>query len=57
MKIQKNTKQQEVAIHTTPSTDPEETKARQGRAERMAAGKAKWDLNGRRIDKNGQKEK
>ena len=57
MKTQKITKSQEVAIHTTSSTDPEETKARQGRAERMAAGKAKWDLNGRRIDKNGQKEK
>ena len=55
MKIQKNIKPQEVVSHVTPSTDREETKKREGQAERMAQGKAKWGLNGKRTD--GQKEK
>ena len=56
MKTQKISKLQEVAIHTTPSTDPEKTRERQGQAERMAKGQAKWSLSGKRTDKGGQKE-
>lgn len=50
MKIQKNIKPQEVVSHVTPSTDPEKTRERQGQAERMAKGQAKWSLSGKRTD-------
>jgi hypothetical protein len=50
MKTQKISKLQEVATHTTPSTDPEKTRERQGQAERMAKGQAKWSLSGKRTD-------
>ena len=56
MKIQKNIKPQEVVSHVTPSTDPEETRKREGQARRMAEGRPRWNTNGRRIDKDGQKE-
>ena len=54
LKIQKNTKPQDVVSHVTESTDREETKKRQGEARRMAEGRPKWSLSGRRID--GKKE-
>ena len=50
MKTQKISKSQEVAIHTTSSTDPGKTRERQGQAERMARGEARWGLNGKRTD-------
>ena len=56
MKIQKNIKPQEVVSHVTPSTDPEETRAREDRARRMAEGRPRWNTSGRRVDKDGQKE-
>ena len=56
MKIQKTTKSQSVTTHYTESTDPEETKARKGRAERMARGEAKWSRSGRRIDGSKKEE-
>lgn len=56
MKTQKISKSQEVAIHTTPSTDPKETRERENRARRMAEGRPRWSTSGRRVDKDGQKE-
>ena len=50
MKTQKISKSQEVAIHTTSSTDPEKTREREGQARRMARGEARWGLNGKRTD-------
>ncbi len=50
MKTQKISKSQEVAIHVTPSTDSKETRKREGQAERMARGEARWGLNGKRTD-------
>ena len=55
MKTQKIVKPQEVTTHYTPSTDREKTRERQGQAERMARGQAKWGLNGRRTDKGDDK--
>ena len=55
MKIQKNTKQQEVTSHYTESTDRQETEKRRGEAERMAKGQARWSTSGKRTDKGGDK--
>jgi len=57
MKIQKNIKPQEVVSHVTPSTDPEETRKREGQARRMATGQARWNTSGKRTDtdKGGDK--
>ena len=55
MKIKRVENTTTVPTHITESTDREETKKREGQAERMAQGKAKWGLNGKRTD--GQKEK
>lgn len=57
MKIKRVENTTTVPTHITESTDREETKKRQGQAERMARGKAKWNTNGRRIDtdKGGDK--
>ena len=50
MKIKKVENTTTVPTHVTESTDPGKTRERQGQASRMAQGKAKWGLNGRRVD-------
>ena len=57
MKIKKVENTTTVPTHVTESTDPGKTRERQGQASRMAKGKARWGLNGRRTDtdKGGDK--
>lgn len=50
MKPGKVEKKQTVTTFTTESTDPEKTKNREGRAERMAKGEGRWNTSGRRTD-------
>ncbi len=53
-KVGKIEKKQTVTVSTTPSTDPKETREREGRAERLAKGEARWDTSGKRTDKGGK---
>ena len=50
MKIRRVENTTTVPTHYTESTDRQETEKRRGEAERMAKGKARWGLNGRRTD-------
>ena len=56
MKPGKTEKKQTVAVFTTPSTEPEKTREREGRAERLAKGEGRWTTSGRRTDENGKGE-
>lgn len=56
MKPSKTVKTQEVTTFVTPSTDPEKTREREARSERLAKGQGRWSTSGRRTDKGGKEE-
>ena len=56
MKPSKTEKRQTVTTFVTPSSEPEKTREREGRAERLAKGEGRWTTSGRRTDENGKEE-
>lgn len=56
MKPGKADKKQTVTTFVTPSTEPEKTREREGRAERLAKGEGRWSTSGRRVDGAEKKE-